>query len=61
MKFQLISVTTRLFGYDQGITGGILDLPSFTKYFPDINPKEEGITAAVKLRAVQTKESQLQR
>ncbi|KAL2855724.1 general substrate transporter [Aspergillus pseudodeflectus] len=27
-----------LFGYDQGVTGGFLDLPSFTKYFPDINP-----------------------
>ncbi|KAL3476008.1 general substrate transporter [Aspergillus californicus] len=27
-----------LFGYDQGITGGLLDLPSFIKYFPDINP-----------------------
>ncbi|KAM3470383.1 hypothetical protein MY5147_006428 [Beauveria neobassiana] len=25
-----------LFGYDQGITGGLLDLPSFNKYFPDI-------------------------
>ncbi|KAL4866527.1 hypothetical protein BDV12DRAFT_132748 [Aspergillus spectabilis] len=27
-----------LFGYDQGVTGGLLDLPSFIKYFPDINP-----------------------
>lgn len=27
-----------LFGYDQGITGGLLDLPSFTKYFPEIDP-----------------------
>ncbi|KAF5859133.1 hypothetical protein ETB97_003274 [Aspergillus alliaceus] len=27
-----------LFGYDQGVTGGLLDLPSFYKYFPDINP-----------------------
>ncbi|KAM3549937.1 hypothetical protein ARSEF4850_008595 [Beauveria asiatica] len=25
-----------LFGYDQGVTGGLLDLPSFNKYFPDI-------------------------
>ncbi|KAM3522860.1 hypothetical protein MY4038_008441 [Beauveria bassiana] len=25
-----------LFGYDQGITGGLLDLPSFNKCFPDI-------------------------
>ncbi|KAF4122748.1 Sugar (and other) transporter [Geosmithia morbida] len=35
-----------LFGYDQGITGGFLDLPSFTKYFPSINPDEEGIDRA---------------
>ncbi|KAJ5099740.1 hypothetical protein N7532_006741 [Penicillium argentinense] len=28
-----------LFGYDQGVTGGLLDLPSFTKYFPDIDPE----------------------
>ncbi|KAL4931400.1 general substrate transporter [Aspergillus undulatus] len=27
-----------LFGYDQGVTGGLLDLPSFIKYFPEINP-----------------------
>ncbi|KKZ60965.1 hypothetical protein EMCG_04388 [[Emmonsia] crescens] len=27
-----------LFGYDQGITGGLLDLPSFNKYFPSIDP-----------------------
>ncbi|KAJ3499350.1 hypothetical protein NLG97_g396 [Lecanicillium saksenae] len=30
-----------LFGYDQGITGGLLDLPSFIKYFPDIHLDEE--------------------
>ncbi|KAK9856576.1 Major facilitator superfamily domain [Penicillium brevicompactum] len=29
-----------LFGYDQGVTGGLLDLPSFIKYFPDIDPKD---------------------
>ncbi|PGH18867.1 hypothetical protein AJ79_00283 [Helicocarpus griseus UAMH5409] len=29
-----------LFGYDQGVTGGLLDLPSFTKYFPEINPED---------------------
>ncbi|KAJ2977883.1 hypothetical protein NQ176_g4121 [Zarea fungicola] len=29
-----------LFGYDQGITGGLLDLPSFVKYFPDIWPDD---------------------
>ncbi len=33
---------TRLFGYDQGITGGLLDLPSFTKYFPEIDPSRYG-------------------
>lgn len=32
-----------LFGYDQGVTGGLLDLPSFTKYFPEINPDEDGL------------------
>ncbi|CAI7670240.1 unnamed protein product [Penicillium manginii] len=32
-----------LFGYDQGVTGGILDLPSFIKYFPDINPDDPSI------------------
>ncbi|KAL4740269.1 general substrate transporter [Aspergillus similis] len=25
-----------LFGYDQGVTGGLLELPSFYKYFPEI-------------------------
>ncbi|KAJ5973247.1 hypothetical protein N7481_010457 [Penicillium waksmanii] len=34
-----------LFGYDQGVTGGLLDLPSFTKHFPEINPDAEGINA----------------
>jgi MFS family permease len=34
---------TSLFGYDQGVTGGILDLPSFIKYFPDINPDDPSI------------------
>ena len=33
-----------LFGYDQGITGGLLDLPSFTKYFPEIDPLEHNLT-----------------
>ncbi|KAJ6091423.1 hypothetical protein N7467_003392 [Penicillium canescens] len=35
-----------LFGYDQGVTGGLLDLESFIKYFPDINDKAEGISDA---------------
>lgn len=26
-----------LFGYDQGVTGGLLTLESFIKYFPEIN------------------------
>ncbi|KAJ5423082.1 Major facilitator superfamily domain general substrate transporter [Penicillium cf. griseofulvum] len=34
-----------LFGYDQGVTGGLLDLPSFIKYFPDINPKAPEIAS----------------
>lgn len=40
----------RLFGYDQGVTGGLLDLPSFKKYFPEIiggeNATAQGITVA---------------
>ncbi len=34
---------SRLFGYDQGITGGLLDLKSFIKYFPEINPDDPDI------------------
>ena len=30
-------VLNSLFGYDQGVTGGLLKLPSFEKQFPDIN------------------------
>jgi sugar porter (SP) family MFS transporter len=37
-----------LFGYDQGVTGGLLDLPSFNKHFPTINPLEEGISSSLK-------------
>lgn len=40
------SLLKRLFGYDQGVTGGLLDLPSFTKYFPDINPDDPTIDRA---------------
>ncbi|KAI7570339.1 hypothetical protein KC343_g11449, partial [Hortaea werneckii] len=29
-----------LFGYDQGVTGGLLDLDSFIKYFPSITTVE---------------------
>ncbi|PKY02699.1 general substrate transporter [Aspergillus campestris IBT 28561] len=32
-----------LFGYDQGITGGLLDLPSFIKYFPSIDDKDPAV------------------
>lgn len=35
-----------LFGYDQGVTGGLLDLPSFLKYFPQINPDAKGLSQA---------------
>ena len=38
----------RLFGYDQGVTGGLLDLPAFVKYFPSIDTREPGISDAVK-------------
>lgn len=33
----------RLFGYDQGVTGGVISLPSFTKYFPSIWPEDPSI------------------
>ncbi|KAI7529660.1 general substrate transporter [Hortaea werneckii] len=37
-----------LFGYDQGVTGGLLDLPSFNKYFPAINTEETDLPQSVK-------------
>jgi MFS family permease len=40
-----------LFGYDQGVTGGLLTLTSFNKYFPSINTLDsytEGWTQAEK-------------
>ncbi|KAJ5344809.1 hypothetical protein N7541_007307 [Penicillium brevicompactum] len=40
-----------LFGYDQGVTGGLLTLESFVKYFPEINTLEsytEGWSSAAK-------------
>lgn len=37
-----------LFGYDQGVTGGLLDLPSFIKYFPDIDTIDETIDSATR-------------
>ncbi|KAJ5900913.1 sugar transporter [Penicillium subrubescens] len=37
-----------LFGYDQGITGGLLDLPSFIKYFPDIDNLDQTVSDAVR-------------
>lgn len=47
-------VEHRLFGYDQGVTGGLLDLPSFNKYFPAINPEDpaiEGMTDVISQRS----------
>ena len=35
----------RLFGYDQGVTGGLLDLPAFIKHFPEIDTSGEGATS----------------
>lgn len=35
-----------LFGYDQGVMGGILTLPIFLEYFPEINPDADGISPA---------------
>ncbi|KAI8221066.1 Sugar transporter [Colletotrichum sp. SAR 10_86] len=37
-----------LFGYDQGVTGGILTLPAFQSQFPDIDPEADGISRALK-------------
>ncbi|KAF7526490.1 hypothetical protein G7054_g10766 [Neopestalotiopsis clavispora] len=36
-----------LFGYDQGVMGGILTMTQFLSVFPDINPDEEGIDRAL--------------
>ncbi|KAI0021242.1 general substrate transporter [Xylariomycetidae sp. FL0641] len=35
-----------LFGYDQGVLGGILTMPSFLTLFPSIDPTEPGISSA---------------
>ncbi|KAH6717145.1 sugar porter family MFS transporter [Leptodontidium sp. MPI-SDFR-AT-0119] len=35
-----------LFGYDQGVTGGLLTLDSFRSQFPSIDPLQDGITDA---------------
>lgn len=32
----------RLFGYDQGVMGGLLTLPAFTKVFPEIDTTTSG-------------------
>ncbi|KHN97718.1 Sugar transporter family protein [Metarhizium album ARSEF 1941] len=37
-----------LFGYDQGVMGGILTLPIFLEQFPDINDSADGLTDAEK-------------
>ncbi|KAH6655166.1 general substrate transporter [Truncatella angustata] len=36
-----------LFGYDQGVMGGILTMSQFLTEFPDINPDAEGISDAL--------------
>jgi len=46
--FELKLTIARLFGYDQGVTGGLLDLPSFIKYFPDINTTDPTIDASTR-------------
>lgn len=33
-----------LFGYDQGVTGNLLTLESFTRRFPSINPNAPGLS-----------------
>ena len=35
-----------LFGYDQGVMGGLLTLPSFIHQFPEIDTTEEGLKKA---------------
>ncbi|KAI1858051.1 uncharacterized protein JN550_012873 [Neoarthrinium moseri] len=37
-----------LFGYDQGVMGGILTMSQFLGDFPDINPEEDGISDSLK-------------
>lgn len=37
-----------LFGYDQGVTGGLLTLVSFRRHFPRIDQYAEGLTLAEK-------------
>lgn len=40
-----------LFGYDQGVTGGLLTLDSFHRYFPEIDlspAATQGLTASQK-------------
>ena len=32
-----------LFGYDQGVMGGLLTLPQFTSVFPEIDTTREGL------------------
>jgi hypothetical protein len=36
---------TSLFGYDQGVMGGLLTLPSFIKTFPEINTTTAAMNA----------------
>ncbi|RYP67603.1 hypothetical protein DL771_007155 [Monosporascus sp. 5C6A] len=36
-----------LFGYDQGVMGGILTMEQFLEYYPSINTEEEGMSPAL--------------
>lgn len=51
LTFSLTPPVSRLFGYDQGVTGGLLDLPSFIKHFPDINPSDPALEHNPALRS----------
>lgn len=39
-----------LFGYDQGVMGGLLTLPTFVSIFPEMDTISEHLTAAQKSR-----------
>jgi MFS family permease len=40
-----------LFGYDQGVMGGLLTLPAFTSVFPQIDTTEQGLRGLTKSQA----------
>ncbi|KAH9909495.1 sugar transporter family protein [Xylariomycetidae sp. FL2044] len=43
-----------LFGYDQGVMGGILTMHQFLEAFPSINPEEDGLLDSVKAQRSET-------